>query len=126
MILMRQTDPVSPDGKYLLAHHEPGVPVLIALDGSGPDRDLPGLETEDDRITQWSKDSRHFYVYRQGERPLKVWLYDVATGQRQLWKEFPVDASVEGIRVRTTPGGDAWTIEDRRTLGQLYLVEGLH
>jgi len=24
-----------------------------------------------------------------------------------------------------TPGGDAWTIEDRRLLGQLYLVEGL-
>jgi len=124
MILTPQTDPVSPDGKYLLARHH-GEAVLITLDGSSPDRVLPGLDPQDDRIQQWSKDSRHLYMYRRGERPLKVWLYDIGTGQRQLWKELPVDASVEGIRVRMTPGGDAWTIEDRSILGQLYLVEGL-
>jgi len=124
MILMQQTDPVSPDGKYLLARHE-GEELLMALDGSAPDRALPGLDPRDDQIQQWSRDSRNIYVYRRGERPLKVWLYDVVTGQRRLWKEFPLDASVEGIRVRMTPGGDAWTVEDRRTLGELYLVEGL-
>jgi eukaryotic-like serine/threonine-protein kinase len=124
MILMQQTDPVSPDGKYLLARHHDEA-LLIALDGSAPDRALPGLDPRDNRIQQWSQDSRHLYMFRRGERPLKVWLYDIGTFQRQLWKEFPVDASVEGTRVRMTPGGDAWTIEDRRTLGQLYLVEGL-
>jgi eukaryotic-like serine/threonine-protein kinase len=125
MILTAGTNPVSPDGKYLFARHGDGQPVLIALDGSGPDRELPGLDSQDDRIPQWSTDSRHFYMYRRGERPMKVWLYDIATGQRQLWKEFPIDASVEAVRVRLTPGGDGWTIEDRRVLGQLYLVEGL-
>ena len=124
MILTQLTNPVSPDGKYLLTRHE-GDAVLIALDGSGPDRVLPGLDPRDDRIHQWSKDSRHIYMSRRGERPQKVWLYDIGTGQRQLWKEFPVDASVEGIFVRMTPGGDAWTIEDLRVLGQLVLVEGL-
>ena len=52
-------------------------------------------------------------------------LYDIATGQRHPWKEFAYDNSIEGIRVRMTTGGDAWTIEGRRTLGQLYVIEGL-
>ena len=49
-----------------------------------------------DRIQQWSKDSRHLYTYRRGERPLKVWLYDIDTGQRRLWREFPVEAFRRG------------------------------
>jgi Tol biopolymer transport system component len=124
MILMVQTSPVSPDGKYLVARR-PDAALLIALDGSEPDRELPRLDPKDERIQQWSEDSRHLYVYGRSERPVKVWLYDVATGQRQHWKDFPVDAAVEGVRVRMTPGGDAWTIEGRRALGQLYVVEGL-
>jgi Tol biopolymer transport system component len=125
MILMRGANPVSPDGKYLLGIR-PGEAVLIALDGSAPDRVLPGLSPpEVDWIQQWSRDSRHLYTYRLNDRPLKVWLYDVATGQRQIWKEFLIDPSSQPIRVHMTPDGNAWALEGRRTSSQLYLVEGL-
>jgi Tol biopolymer transport system component len=118
------TNPVSPDGKHLIGVRR-GEVHLISLDGAGEDRILPGLSVPDDRLPQWSQDSHHLYVYRRGERPAKVWLYDVATGERRLWRELPYDNSIEAIRIRMTPDGQAWTTEGRRTLGQLYVVEGL-
>ncbi len=59
------------------------------------------------------------------KRPLKMWLYDIARGERRLWKEFPYEPAIDGISVHMTPAGDAWTIVGRRTSSQLYLVEGL-
>jgi len=72
-----------------------------------------------------ASDSRHLYVYRRGERPLKMWLYDVDTGQKQPWREFAYDGTFEAIRVRSTPDGRAWTSEGRRIMSTLYVVEGL-
>ncbi len=124
LILEDWTNPVSPDGRFAVAVRR-GEVHLVSLDGAGADRVLPGLSTPDDRIQQWSRDSRYLYTYRRGERPQKVALYDITTGQRHLWKEFAYDNSIEGIRVRMTTSGDAWTVEGRRTLGQLYVIEGL-
>ncbi len=122
--LLTESNPVSPDGKYLIGARD-GKALLVSLDGTGPDRVLPGLSPPRDQIRQWSKDSRHIYTCRGGERPRKVWLYDIATGERRLWKAFPYDAAIDGISVNMTPAGDAWTIGSRRTSSQLYLVEGL-
>jgi Tol biopolymer transport system component len=124
LMVADRTNSVSPDGRFVVAVRR-GEIRIVPLDGSGPGRALPGLSTPEDRVQQWSSDSRHLYTYRRGERPQKVWLYDVATGERRLWKEFPYDNSIEGIRVRMTPGGDFWSVDGRRTLGQLYVVEGL-
>ena len=54
-----------------------------------------------------------------------MWLYDIETGQQQLWKEIAYDSTLEGVRVRITPDGNAWTLEGVRILSELYLVEGL-
>jgi dipeptidyl aminopeptidase/acylaminoacyl peptidase len=124
LFLQEWSNPVSPDGKSVIAVRR-GEVHLVPLDGAAPERVLPGLSPPEDRVEQWSSDSRHLYTRRRGERPQRVWLYDIATGQRQLWKEFPFDSSIEAIRVRMTPGGSAWTIEGRRMLGQLCFVEGL-
>src|SRR5262249_56807802 len=87
---------------------------------------LRGCSRPAEKILQWSKDARSLYVARTlAERPHKVWLYDIATGQRRLWKEFPFDAEVNEFGVRMTPGGDAWTIVSGRISTQFYLVEGL-
>ncbi len=121
---LEESNPVSPDGKYMVGHQD-GKAVLVSLDGAGPDRVLPGLSPPRERILQWSKDARYLYAARGLERPRKVWLYDIVTRQRRLWKEFPYHAAIDEIYVRITPGGDAWTIASRRIQSQLYLVEGL-
>ena len=125
LALMVLTSPVSPDGRYVVGARR-GAAFLVPLFGSGQARALPGLSPPADRIVQWSQDSRHLYVYgRGGERPLKVWLYDVETGRRQLWKEIPFETALEGIQVRVTPDGRAWAYAGARVLMELYIVDGL-
>ena len=91
--IMPLTNPVSPDGKYMIGIRR-GQALLVPLDGAGQSRVLPDLSPPGDRIAQWSQDSRHLYVYRLGEQPARVWLYEVETGRRQLWKEIPFDDAI--------------------------------
>ncbi len=122
--LAQLTDPVSPDGKYAFGIRG-GEALLVPLDGSGQARVLPGILAPDLRVVQWSQDSRSIYVYRRGERPMSVWLVDVQTGQRRLWKEIPVESLIEDYAVRMTPDGSAWAFSGRRNLSELYVIEGL-
>ena len=124
LVVMPQSNPVSPDGKYVIGGRR-GEVLLIPLDGAGQSRVLPDLSPPSDRTVQWSLDSRHLYVYRLGERPARVWLYEVATGRRQLWKEIPFDDPMDGFLVRVTPDGKAWAYGGARVLGDLYVVDGL-
>jgi len=115
-------NPISPDGKSVIGVHA-GEALLVPLDGGTP-RAIPNLSAGM-RISQWSADSRALYVWRLGERPTKVWLHDVETGQTRLWKEFPVEDSMTLNQVRMTPDGSAWALYGTQTFSELYLVEGL-
>jgi hypothetical protein len=66
------------------------------------------------------------YVHGPQERPLRVFLFDLETGQKRLWKEIPLDESAGGVRVRVTPDGRSYVYSTIVTVGELYLVEGLH
>ncbi len=114
---------VSPDGKYLVGHQDDKT-LLVSMDGASPNRVLSGLSLQD-QISGWSKDSRHLYTFRGGGPPRQVWLYDILTGERRLWKEFPYDLAMGGIGVHVTPGADAWVVSERGTFTRLYLVERL-
>ena len=118
------SSPVSPDGKYVVGLHASQM-LLVPIDGEGEFRVVAGVSPTDDRVIQWSSDSRALYVYRLGERPLKVWLLDLETGQRRLWKEFAVEDSVGTPHIRVTPDGKTWVYSARQVLSELYLVEGL-
>ncbi len=118
------SNPVSPDGKYVVALHA-GQVLLVPIDGAGEARVVAGLAPPDDRVIQWSSDSGSLYVYRLGERPVKVSLLDLGTGQKRLWKEIAVEDSLGGLQVRVTPDGKTWVYTGRRALSELYLVEGL-
>jgi hypothetical protein len=97
---------------------------LVPVDG-GETRAVPGLASPGDRVIQWSGDSRALYVYRLVERPLKIWLLDVETGQKRLWKEIEAEQPFGGRYVRVTPDGNAWVYSAGHILSELYVVEGL-
>jgi hypothetical protein len=59
------------------------------------------------------------------QRPAKVWLHDVDTGQRRLWKEIPVEDSLSVMQIRVTPDGGTWALYGTQSFSELYLVEGL-
>ncbi len=118
------SSPVSPDGKYVVGIHS-GQVLLVPLDG-GPARTVAGLTPPGDRVIQWSGDSRALYVFRMGERPIRVWLQDIATGEKRLLREIPVEGSLGFVQVRVTPDGGTWAYFGRQVLSELYLIEGLN
>jgi Tol biopolymer transport system component/predicted Ser/Thr protein kinase len=95
--------------------------------GSGQPKPIPGLQAGEAPVG-WSTDGRSLYVYRSGELPAKVYLSEIASGRRTLWKQLmpPDPAGVEYVGpVLPTPDGKAYAYGYRRLLSDLYLVEGL-
>ena len=122
--LMNGTNPVSPDGKFVVGIH--GKEALLIPLGGGQPRPVPNVSARDDRVAQWTADSRGLYVWRPGEKSAKVWLLDVETGQRRLWKEFSLEDSMSLNQVRLTPDGGTWALYGTQSFAELYLVDGLH
>ncbi len=121
--LMDYTSPVSPDGRSVIAYQK-GLPSVFPIDGGGEGRVVPGVARAD-RVVQWSADSRSVYTFSPRARPLKVFLLDLETGQKRLWKEFPLDESDGSIRVRVTPDGRFYAYGTTATRSELYLVDAL-
>jgi hypothetical protein len=101
---------------------------IVPVEGGSP-RLAPGTEAGE-LPAGWTADGRSLYVYRPDtEPPTKIYLVDVASGQRKLWKEIvPSDpAGTYGISgLAVNPDGKSYMYNLRRTLSDLYLVEGLN
>ncbi len=116
---------VSPDGKIIPASGPDQRLYLYPIEGGEP-KPLPGL-TVQDRPSGWSPDGR-LYLFRRGELPARVYLMNVTSGQKELWREIaPSDsAGVSTIsRLYVTPDGKGYVYSHVRTLSDLYLVQGL-
>jgi len=117
---------VSPDGKYLLAVDANQNRALYPVEGGDP-RPVSGFEPGDSAI-RWSADGHSLYVRQSPNLRTKVFLLDVATGRRRLWKELtvPEPAGASGIyNVLLTPDGKSYVYYYVRDLTDLYLLEGL-
>jgi hypothetical protein len=118
--------PISPDGKTITAL---GPDRRFMLYPSEPGEPLPvrGIQNGEVPI-RWTADGRAIWVYRTNEVPAKVYRLDVTTGERSLWKELtpPDPAGVLLIGpILMTPDGKSYVYSYRRTLDELFLVEGL-
>jgi eukaryotic-like serine/threonine-protein kinase len=117
---------ISPDGEAAAAIGPGQQGYLYPVEGAEP-RPIPGLEAAYAPIA-WSADGRSLYICRRGERPVQMYLLDIATGQKRLWKQLmPSDmAGVDLIfPIWVTPDGKSYVYGYRRILSDLYLVEGL-
>jgi hypothetical protein len=86
------------------------------------------LRGEGDTPVAWSGNGRSIFIYRPGELPAKIFRLDLASGQKQLWKQLmPADsAGVTDIGpILITPDAKTYVYEYGRTLSDLYLVDGL-
>ncbi|MEP6705945.1 MAG: protein kinase [Pyrinomonadaceae bacterium] len=117
---------VSPDGQLLVAGDHERNKSLYPLAGGEP-RAIAGLDDED-RVIRWGTDASSLYIYRDRDRPLKVYKLDLATGHKELAKEItPADpAGILGpVNVLLTPDGKGYLYAFTRRLTDLYLVKGL-
>jgi Tol biopolymer transport system component len=115
---------LSPDGKEILAVDSQRSWSIYPVQGGEP-RPIAGIEPGEEAV-QWSSDGRSLYVAKYGPPPLKVYKLDLATHQRELWKEIS-PAGHPGLLgvgpVRITPDGKAYAYSYIEDLSDLYLVE---
>ena len=117
---------VAPDNRSIVATGPDRRFAIYSVEPSEP-KPIPGLEPGDIPI-RWTSDSRSLYVWKPSEMPARVWLVDVATGRRSLWKEIlpPDPAGILGIwPILITPDGKSYAYSYRRVLSDLYMAEGL-
>jgi eukaryotic-like serine/threonine-protein kinase len=117
---------VSPDGQSVVGVGPDQKGYLFPAAG-GDARPVNGMEPGDIPIN-WSQDGHSIYLYRSGEVPAKVYRVDLASGKKSVWKQIapldPTGVSTIGPIVMT-PDGKTYVYGFHRTLGDLYLVEGL-
>jgi Tol biopolymer transport system component len=117
---------VTPDGKEVAAVGPDGIGSLYPVAGGNP-HPVPGMEAGEIPIL-WDESGRSLYVYRPSELPARVYLVDISSGKRTLWKQLmpPDPSGVEYVGpVLPTPDGKTYVYGYRRLLSDLYLVEGL-
>ena len=117
---------ISPDGQKIVGIG-PDQKAYFYPTGSGEPEVVNGMEPGDIPIT-WNQNGQSIYLYRTGEVPARVYELEFATGKKKVWKQIvPVDTT--GIStigpILTTPDGKTYVYGFHRTLGDLYLVEGL-
>jgi len=117
---------VSPDSQFVAGIGPDQKGYLFSSAGGDP-RIAKGMEPGDIPIN-WSQDGRSIYLCRTGEVPAKVYRLELATGKKTVWKQIapldPTGVSTIGP-ILMTPDGKTYVYGFHRTLGDLYLVEGL-
>jgi dipeptidyl aminopeptidase/acylaminoacyl peptidase len=119
---------LSPDQKFVSAidTHDRKIRI-VPLEGGSP-KPVPGV-VPDELPAGWTADGRSLYIYRRDTQPpTKVYLVDIANGDRKLWKEImPSDPAgtygIDGLAVNAD--GKSYVYYLGRLLSDLYLVEGL-
>jgi Tol biopolymer transport system component len=117
---------VSPDGTRAWATGPDRRAYIYPLEGGEPSA-VAGVEP-DDTPCEWAADGHSIYIYKRRELPAKVYLLDLTTGKKTLWKELaPADSAGVGFisPPSITPDGRAYAYNYHRVLSELYLVEGV-
>ena len=118
----------SPDGTKVLNAGLNGGWFVYPVDGS-PALEVQGIGPEE-RPFAWRADNRSLYVkpHRTGDIATPVWIVDIATGKRTLWKEIrpsqPVDFRYD-LHLHVTPDGRAYAYNFSLQMSDLYLAQGL-
>jgi serine/threonine protein kinase len=118
----------SPDGAKVLNAGINGGWFVYSVDGS-PAQEVKGIG-QDEVPVGWRADSRSLYVrpHRAGDTSTPVWILDIATGRRTLWKEIrpsqPIDFRND-LHLHVTPDGRAYAYNFSLQLSDLYLAQGL-
>ena len=117
---------VSPDGKFLLTNTAGKGFGVTPLEG-GPSVPVRGIEPND-RPLRWTADGRSLFVGSVRDLPARVFRVDLATGRRELWKEFtPGDPTgITGIGADSiSADGNTILFGYFHILSDLYVAEGL-
>jgi serine/threonine protein kinase/Tol biopolymer transport system component len=115
---------LSPDGKTVLAAGTDGKISLFDVDG-GPARAVPGAEGLE--LIRWCADGRSVFAGAGSVKSYKVYRLDLASGHRELWKQFsgsPVNDDGM-INVIPTPDGKSYVYGYTMWNEDLFVADGM-
>jgi eukaryotic-like serine/threonine-protein kinase len=118
---------VSPDGTKVTNAGPTGGWFAYPVDGSAA-LEIKGIGPNEVPIG-WRADSRSLYVQPRlaGQMSTPIWIVDIATGKRTLWKELrpsqPIDMPTS-LNLHITPDGSAYAYNFSLQLSDLYLAQG--
>ncbi len=117
---------VSPDGQLVTVTGPDKKPYLYPVAGGEP-QSIAGIQ-EGEETVGWSSDGRSVYVYKRGLYPARIFLLDVHSGKRELWKELtpPDPAGINNVAPPAIAAdGKTYAYSYNRILSDLFLAEGL-
>ena len=120
-----QWSPISPDGRYRGRGPRRYLPANSARRRGGAAGGSRRGSEERPRDPVDERRARALSCASSASAPIKVWLLDLETGQRRLWKEIDDEQPFGYQYVRVTPDASAWVYSAGHVLSELYLVEGL-
>jgi Tol biopolymer transport system component len=123
-----RTNTISPDGTRLVAVAlaSPGEPAIYPIDG-GPPVPLPAAASGEEAI-RWGADGHSILLASDAHPGVRVSRLDLATGVKQLVRELKPSDTTGFIEVAggvVSADGTAYAYTDRRTLSDLYVVDGI-
>jgi WD40 repeat protein len=115
---------VSPDGRFIAVASEDLKLCVLSVAGGEPR--VIGDLAPDERVCQWTADSKFLYVAKWGTR-LSVMLVNKDTGERKPWKvlDMPDRAGLQQFPPAITPDGLSYAYTYFRESSELWLVRGL-
>jgi len=118
---------ISPDGRNVAGMTQQETIVLYPVTTGGSPVPVNSAQKGEVPVA-FSADGAWLYIYRPNSLPAQVFRINLASGAREIWKQFsPSDpAGVYKISpVAITPDGGAYAYSALRTLSDLYVAEGL-
>jgi hypothetical protein len=117
---------ITPDGKFLLATDTKRQRWLYPIAGGEPQK-LNLALSSDERLLGFVADGKSVLL-RTRSIPVQVTRVDLATGQRQPWKQI-VPADLAGVHsianIKFSADGTSYAYSTFRVLSDLYVVDGL-
>ena len=116
---------VSPDGRFVAGRTSDLRIRLYPIAGGAAT--VAAGEPEPGEILRFRADGRSLFVSEFDGHVARVFVRDLATGHRRLWKEIaPADpAGLIQIETRLTPDGTSYVYTIQRLLSTLFVVEGV-
>lgn len=118
---------VTPDGRFIAAIGPDQAVALYPLNGGDP-RPVPGLESGFVTIGWTDRPGVLFVSPEALTRRVPIFRHDVATGRRELWREFgPADpiGSPLTLRIQVTPDGSQYAYLYFLPTSDLYVIDGV-
>jgi Tol biopolymer transport system component len=121
------SNPVSPDGRRVVAVDTDSRTVVYPTDGRGTSQAVPTLSPEEVPI-RWGADNDSLYVFRLKTLPAPVFRFRLSDQHKELVTEIAPSERAGVVQIRTiqmTPDGRLYVYSYRPMLSHLNLVENL-